>query len=161
MTIRSSLIALTVIFGLFAGVAQAAKPTPVGYWITINEDTKLETSVIHIYEKGGKLYGKIVKILDPKAKPNALCDKCEGKFKDKPILGMEILWGMVQDDDEWEDGRILDPNNGEDYGCEMSLESADRLKVRGFLGFSLLGRTQIWHRTTKPTPAEAAKKADG
>ncbi len=117
----------------------------LGKWKTIDDVTGKAKSIVEIYEQDGKVYGKVVKILTP-GRENAVCDQCEGDKKDKPILGMVILTGLEQDGDEWEDGEILDPNNGKTYSCYITLEEPDKLKVRGYIGFSLIGRTQYWYR---------------
>jgi uncharacterized protein (DUF2147 family) len=68
----------------------------------------------------------------------------------KPIVGLEILQGLEKESDsEWEGGEILDPKNGNVYSCYIELQSADKLKVRGYLGIALLGRTQYWYRWTQ------------
>ena len=133
-----------------SGLALAEAPSPVGYWETIDDDGKTPTSIVHIYRDGDTLSGKIVKILKKGADPKALCEACSGDLKNKPVVGLRIVWGMKEDGDQWEGGQVLDPNSGKDYKCTMGVQG-DTLKVRGFLGFSLLGRTQIWKRSTAPT----------
>lgn len=129
-----------------------AQNSPVGYWKTIDDETNKPKSVVHIYEVDGKIHAKIVKLfLGPDEEQNPYCDKCKGDKKDTRIIGMEIMWGLEQDDDEWEGGKILDPKNGKEYSCYISLEDKNTLKVRGFVGFSLIGRTQYWYRTEKPS----------
>lgn len=59
---------------------------------------------------------------------------------------MEILWDLIKIGKVWDDGTIMDPKNGKEYSCKIELEGQDKLKVRGYLGFSLLGRTQTWFR---------------
>ena len=68
------------------------------------------------------------------------------KEKDKPILGMDILSGLTKDDDEWNGGTILDPKNGKEYKCYIKLLDNNTLKLRGYIGFSLIGRTALWKR---------------
>ena len=87
----------------------------------------------------------MVEILNP-AKKNAKCDKCEGADKGKPVEGLVIIKGLTKDGNEWTDGDILDPTKGKLYSCTLKLEGKDKLKVRGYLGVSLLGRTQTWTR---------------
>jgi len=125
--------------------------SPVGFWKTIDDETQKPKSIVEIYEVDGKLHAKVVKLFrEPSEEQNPMCDECKGAKKDKPIIGMEIMWGLEKDDDEWEDGKILDPKNGKTYSCYISLEDDNTLKVRGFVGFSLIGRTQYWYRTEKP-----------
>ena len=74
------------------------------------------------------------------------CIECTGKDKNVPIQGLVIVRGLIKDGDEWTGGKVLDPKNGKLYKCYMSLESDDKLKLRGYIGFSLLGRTEYWYR---------------
>jgi len=119
--------------------------TIFGQWENRDEDTGNVDSVIEVYEKEGKAYAKIIEITDP-AKKNNVCDKCEGTNKDKPILGMDILTGLSKDGDEWSGGEIVDPKKGSVYNCFIELKGKDKLKVRGFVGVALFGRTVYWHR---------------
>ena len=114
-----------------------------GKWENRDDETGKVDSVIEVYEKDGKAYAKIVEITDSE-RQSAVCDKCSGKNKNKPILGMNILTGLKKDGDEWSGGKILDPKNGKTYKCFIKLEEADKLKIRGYIGFSLLGRTAYW-----------------
>lgn len=135
------LTGLILLIGIFA-----YSQSPVGTWKTIDDKTGKEKSHVRIYEtKSGKLQGEVVKILTP-GKENAKCDKCEGDKKDKPIKGMVILWGLEKEGSEWSGGQILDPNSGKQYKCSMKMNGDDKLEVRGYLGISLLGRTQTWIR---------------
>jgi uncharacterized protein (DUF2147 family) len=121
-------------------LALAGNKSPVGVWETIDDDTGKAKSHVKIYEQNGKLYGKIIKLLGDD--PDSICTKCEGKRKNQKIVGMVIMWDMVQDDDEWEDGEILDPENGETYDCKIWREG-NKLKVRGYL--FVFFRTQTWN----------------
>ncbi|MFV0304087.1 MAG: DUF2147 domain-containing protein [Moheibacter sp.] len=124
----------------------AYSQSPVGTWKTIDDKTGKEKSHVRIYEtKSGKLQGEVVKILTA-GKENITCTECKGDKKDKPIKGMVILWGLEKDGDAWDDGRIMDPNSGKEYKCSMKLKNKNTLEVRGYLGVSLLGRTQTWVR---------------
>ncbi|MGQ2984726.1 DUF2147 domain-containing protein [Flavobacterium sp.] len=135
---------LTLLFvaigGLFSVQAQVT-----GKWKTIDDETGEPKSIVEIYEQNGKIYGKVVEILNP-AKKNAKCTKCKGADKDKPILGLVIIRGLEKDGDEWTDGDILDPNKGKLYSCTIEMDGKDKLEVRGYMGISLLGRSQTWHR---------------
>ncbi|WP_348797230.1 DUF2147 domain-containing protein [Flavobacterium adhaerens] len=119
--------------------------TVLGKWKTIDDETGQAKSIVEIYEKSGKIYGKIIDIVNVE-KRKALCTKCSGDDKNAPILGLIVIKGLVKDGDEYNGGRILDPVNGEEYKCLIALEGKDKLKVRGFVGFSLIGRTQYWYR---------------
>ena len=119
--------------------------TIFGKWNSTNDDTGKIDSVVEIYEKNGKAFAKIVEIKDAN-RQNAVCEQCSGKNKNKPILGLEILTGLEKDDDEWSGGKILDPRNGKIYKCFIKLEEPNKLKLRGYIGFSLLGKTKYWTR---------------
>ena len=145
---------LSVLSGsLFAAGARAEDNTgtassPVGRWKTIDDVTGKVKSVVAIWEEKGKLYGRIQKLLNPDPKdPNPTCDDCAGEQKGKPVIGLRILWDLQKDGDGWSGGTILDPANGKTYKCLISIEEGGtKLKVRGFMGVPLLGRTQYWLR---------------
>lgn len=121
--------------------------SPVGTWKTIDDVEKRAKSILEVYEVNGKLHGKIVKVFpEPGEDPDPVCDMCPGDKKGKKMVGMEIMWDLEKDGSAWEDGKIMDPENGKVYDCYIELESDDKLKVRGYIGFSLLGRTQYWYR---------------
>lgn len=122
--------------------------TIFGKWNSYDEETNKKESVIEIYKKDGKAYAKIVQILDPE-RQTATCFKCKGKRKDQRILGMDILTGLKEKDDEWSGGKILDPKNGKEYKCYIKLLDKNTLKLRGYIGISLLGRTAIWKRANE------------
>lgn len=134
---------------LLATSAMAQAPSAVGRWTTIDDETKKPKSVITIWEENGKLFGKIEKLFrEPNEEQNPVCDKCDGALKDQPIIGMVIMRDLKKDDDEWTGGTILDPANGKTYKCKIAVEDGGKkLKVRGYIGMSLLGRTQHWVRT--------------
>lgn len=142
-----ALLALMLPLAAFAQNATTAS-TPVGKWHTIDDETGKVKSVVQIYQTSdGSLQGKVVELLNSDKGPNAVCDKCKGDRHNKPIVGMVIAWDLKQDGDSWEDGQILDPKSGKVYSAKMT-PSADgkTLDVRGYRGFSLLGRTQTWQR---------------
>lgn len=116
-----------------------------GKWENRNEETGETDSIIEVYEKDGKAFAKIIEITNPERK-DAVCNLCDGNNKDKPILGMDILTGLQKDGSEWSGGEILDPKKGRIYKCFIELKGKNKLKVRGFLGVSLFGRTVYWHR---------------
>lgn len=151
---RHGILKSAILAVALAGLALPAfaSATPEGRWRTIDDKTHKEKSIVEIAEVNGELQGKVVKLLNRGDKPaNPACDKCEGDRKGKPVIGMTILWGLKQDGDEWTGGSILDPENGETYDAKLSLKDDGRkLDVRGFLGISLLGRTQTWVRDAQP-----------
>ncbi|MFT4659829.1 MAG: hypothetical protein ACI8XB_000079 [Patiriisocius sp.] len=113
-----------------------------GHWKTIDDETGKEKSVVEIFDKNGKAYGKIISLLNPD-EPNPICDKCSDDRKDEAIEGMEIIRGMEKDDDEWSEGTIIDPENGKSYDCKIWVEDG-KLQVRGYIAFFF--RTQEWIR---------------
>lgn len=144
---RQLVIALGL--GLFAAFAHA-QATPVGLWKTIDDESKKEKSLIRISEAGGVFTGKLEKLLDPSANPDAVCGLCSDERKDKPLLGMTLIKGVkLSDSDQgrWDGGEILDPNNGKTYKVRLTPNDGGKtLAVRGYIGAPLLGRTQTWVR---------------
>lgn len=133
-------ILLTLIFFSLSFFASAQ--SIVGSWKTIDDNTGKPRSIVEIYEKDGDYYGKIVKLFRaPDEDQNPTCEECKGKLKGKPIIGMEIITGMEKDGDVFNDGEILDPENGKTYDCKLWIEDGN-LKVRGYLLFFY--RTQTW-----------------
>ena len=118
----------------------------VGKWKTIDDASGEQKSVVEIYEKAGRIYGKIVRIFPgPGDDPDPVCDECDAADPryGKKIIGMEIITGLSQNDREYEDGEILDPENGKVYRCKLWLEG-ENLKVRGYWG--PFYRTQTWKK---------------
>lgn len=142
---RTKLLALLL---LTLPMSALAQETPVGDWTTIDDKTQKPKSVVEIYEaKDGKLAGRVKEILQSERGPNPTCEKCTGERKDKPVKDMVILWGVEKKGASWEGGQILDPATGKIYSVKITpVEQGKKLEVRGFIGFSLLGRTQTWVR---------------
>ena len=141
-------LGLATLTVLFATSALAQEASVLGRWTTIDDATKKPKSIVTIYEEGGKLFGKVEKLFrEPNEEQNPLCDKCEGALKNQPILGMIVLRDLKKDGNEWTGGTILDPANGKTYKSKIALEDGGKkLKVRGFIGIALIGRTQFWMR---------------
>lgn len=115
-----------------------------GKWKTIDDETKQAKSIVEIYKKSdGKYYGKVSQLLIKPTDPN--CTGCKDDRKGKPILGMEVIRGLEKEGAEFTDGTITDPKTGKTYKCTIT-RTGDKLNVRGYMGFSLLGRTQVWHK---------------
>lgn len=140
---KKSIIFSVVVF--FSIISNVHCQSVLGKWKTIDDETNKPKSVVEIYEKSGKIYGKVVEIFEADKK-NKVCEECSGEDKNKPILGITVIKGLKKDGNEYNDGQILDPKNGKLYKCFITLEDNDKLKVRGYVGFSLLGRTQYWYR---------------
>ncbi len=157
-----ALIALLAVSLAAPGLAEAIpKYQPTGYWLTVgDEDGNPPRSIIQITkDANGKLMGRIVKLFRQQGeKLEPMCDECdegykEANIKGKPALGLVVMWDVEYDEDEeWDDGEILDPANGKTYSVKLEVQKGgQKMEVRGYLGVSLLGRTQTWYRTGKPT----------
>ena len=113
-------------------------------WKTVDDNTGKARSVVEIYQEGDKYFGKVIAIFSEEGEdPDPICDLCEDDRKDQKIIGMQIIRDMEFDkkDNEYSDGEILDPENGNLYDCKLWVEDGN-LKVRGYLYF--LYRTQTW-----------------
>jgi len=132
------------IFLLIAFSSTMNAQTIFGNWLSKNKDGTFD-SVIKVYKKDGKVVAKIIEIKDT-SRQNAVCELCEGKNKNKPILGLNILTGLEKQDDEWSGGTILDPRNGKVYQCYIELVKPNKLKLRGYIGILLFGKTAYWER---------------
>ncbi len=115
-----------------------------GRWKTVDDTDGKEKSIIEIFEKNGKLYGRVDELLEDADK--TVCERCPGDLKNKPILGMIILTDLLKSHSGGTDGKILDPGTGKSYSCYIELETPDKLKLRGYLGLPAFGRTQYWYR---------------
>ena len=117
----------------------------IGKWKTIDDATGKAKSIVEIYKNDNKIYAKISELLDKEDK-DKVCEKCNGKNKNKPLKGLVIVNGLTKGNGEWNGGKITDPKTGKEYKCYFTLISKNKLKVRGFIRFSLLGRTQYWYK---------------
>jgi uncharacterized protein (DUF2147 family) len=138
---RQILLVLTVLF--FSG-SFGQKHGITGKWKTIDDETGKAISIVEVFESHGKIYGKIIELLNPKDRDKT-CTNCDGSDKNKPILGLIVVKGLAKNGEDY-NGQILDPKHGKIYKCVVSLEDKDKLKVRGYVGISLFGRTQYWMR---------------
>jgi uncharacterized protein (DUF2147 family) len=130
---------------LLTGMAMAN--SPVGQWQTSDEKTGELKSVVIIFEQQGVMKGRVEKILRKDADPAAKCDKCSDDRKNQPVVGLEIIRGAKKASGKnvWEDGEILDPENGRTYALRLTpIENGAKLEVRG--SFGPIGRTQTWVR---------------
>lgn len=117
-----------------------------GKWKTIDDRTGNAKAIINIYKKDGLMYGIVEKIVEP-GKENALCKKCDGELKNKPVVGMTIIDGLEENNDgAWKGKTLFDPEQAMTFRCKIWLnpDNSDELKVRGYLAF--LYRTQTWLR---------------
>jgi uncharacterized protein (DUF2147 family) len=122
---------------------------PVGVWATDGND-----SHVKIEKCGINLCGTIVWLKDPlgdDGKPAVDFKNPDPGLRSRPLIGLMLLSGFVQDSDDpdvWTDGRIYDPDDGRTYSCKLTVQDANSLRVRGYIGFSFLGETQVWTRVT-------------
>lgn len=116
----------------------------IGEWETFDDKTGDKLSVVEIYKIGDNYFGKIIHLFEDPM--DSVCEQCEGDNFNKPVVGLVIIEDLIEDGDEFNEGSILDPKNGKTYKCYLELEENNKLKLRGYIGFSLLGRTQYWQR---------------
>ncbi|HMI08519.1 MAG TPA: DUF2147 domain-containing protein [Flavobacterium sp.] len=130
---------------LFSTIIYSQGHPVVGKWKTIDDETGKPVSVVDIFESRGKIYGRVIEVYNPKNRTR-VCENCNGDDHNKPIVGLLVIKGLTKEDDEYTNGKILDPKSGKLYKCYIALEGHDKLKVRGYIGISLIGRSQIWER---------------
>lgn len=120
----------------------------VGVWYNT-----LKTGKVQIIEKDGKFFGKIIWLKEPldekTGKPKTDINNPDANKHKNAIIGLNVLSGFKYEDGVYVDGKIYDPENGKLYSCKMTLKDKDHLDVRGYIGFSLLGRTENWTRAAK------------
>lgn len=156
--LRIVLISLLIISVAILVANDETNNSPVGYWETIDEDSKEVKSIVKIWKSDkGTLRGKILKTFPgPDEDPNPICDECEGKRKNQPIIGMEFMWGFEGQGSKWKNGKILDPENGNIYNCKLEVtDKGQKMNVFGYIKLLVkIGRTQVWNRTDKPKNEE-------
>lgn len=142
--LKRSFLLILLSISVLCGYAQS-KDILVGKWLTAKGDAHIQ-----IYQSGGKYSGKIAWIKDPlddKGKPELDKKNPDPALRNRPILGVEILQNFTYvGEGVWEDGNIYDPQTGKTYDCKISMMNKDKINVRGFVGISLLGRTETWSR---------------
>lgn len=144
---RLALFALALTLGPLAPVRPTAQGSPAGTWHTISDVDGKPRGIIALRVTNGVLTGTIVGSLVPGEQPGKRCDKCRDGRKDQPLVGMEILRGLRWDGEAWSGGEVLDPDTGKTYRATVRLSEDGRvLSLRGYIGVSLIGRTQRWVR---------------
>lgn len=138
-------LCLTCLLGSL-GVASAQTLSPLGIWTNTEKKATFE-----IYKCGDKLCGKIVTLTvpnDPKTgKPKTDSMNPDPKMRNRPRLGLVFMQGFEYDDDnKWDDGKIYDPESGKTYSCYMKMNNANSMEVKGYIGFSMIGKSQAWTR---------------
>jgi uncharacterized protein (DUF2147 family) len=120
--------------------------SPVGFWK--NDDATFE-----IFENQGKLSGKIIAMREPRTpegKDKTDIHNPDASKRERPIIGLVFLSGFTQKSDtRWENGTIYDPKSGNTYSCSMELDGAEKINMRGFIGISLVGRSEVWTRVRR------------
>ena len=141
---KSLLLTAGLAFGFSASAADQLNNTK---WTTYNDNGKPD-SVLKFSESNGKLSAKIVEVLDPRAKNKKVCDECKGKFKNKPLTGATVLWDLevdANDPNKYVNGSGIEPETGRTFSGKAELQG-DTLKLRGYKGISLIGKTRILKR---------------
>lgn len=145
---------LSSFFLLFSAILNANTVSPVGTWKTIDDVTGKPKAIVNVsLNQQHQLQGQIVKVFYEQGKEHHThCEACPGNKKNQPLVGLIFMEDLTQSHSNplhWEGGTILDPKTGKVYRCQLDLDDANRImKVRGYIGFSLLGRTQQWVRVT-------------
>ena len=130
----------------FLTICPVTGQSVVGKWKTYDIfDASKEESIVEITISDNQLFVKIDKII-PNEHVSDICVNCKGKEKNQPILGMMILEGATYKDGVWKGAKILNAKNGKRYGCHISIEGKDLLKVRGFVGYPIFGKNLYWTR---------------
>ena len=162
--LKSMMVAASVSLGVGTLTAPAAGPTAAGLWEQVDENSGKAESWFKISERDGVYEGKIVKIFPRPGEEdeNWVCSKCEGADKGAPVLGLTLIKGMHRNGLSYENGTIMDPRDGTVYRALMRLSpDGQKLEVRGYLGISLFGRSQVWNRLPDNALAGGSPAAKG
>lgn len=144
----AGVLSASTIVATAAAAAAGDVPTPVGVW-RIVDDSGDSKALITITENDGEYVGSLTKSLGRRDALERRCTQCSDGRKGRKLQGLEIIRGLRRDAqrDEYTGGRILDPESGIEYGCNVKVvDGGKKLEVRGYFGISLLGRTQTWIR---------------
>jgi uncharacterized protein (DUF2147 family) len=146
MSLKRFTLLLAFIFLITLRLYAQNNPDAVlGTWYNGSRESRIE-----IYKCADKYCGKIVWLNEPNyedGKPKVDKNNPDAKLKGRPIMGMPLMKDFEYDSKNvWEDGEIYDPKSGKTYSCKMTLTDNDRLEVRGYVGISLIGRTDVWTR---------------
>ncbi|GAA4386955.1 DUF2147 domain-containing protein [Hymenobacter koreensis] len=138
-------LCLVMLLGV-AGYASAQTLSPLGIWTNSEKKATFE-----IYKCGNKLCGKIISLTVPNdpatGKPKTDSQNPNPKMRSRPRLGLVFMEGFEYDgENKWDDGKIYDPESGKTYSCYMKMNNANSMEVKGYIGFSLIGRSQNWTR---------------
>ena len=143
------LLTIGLLISVFAYAGNSA--SPVGYWRTYDGVSKKPISIVEFYKMGHELRGKVIKVnYYSSGKSTTICRECKGARRNRPVRGMTIIWNLHKKGNKWVGGKILDPNHGNIYGCWLMLtHDGNVIKLRAFMGLSMLGRTVHWVRMSK------------
>lgn len=142
--IAVALFSLLTVVGAHTQQLSAKLQNSVGRWQVVNGDGS-PGGRVETYLENGKLFGRVIQVR-PGRTPQDVCDKCTGDYKNKLILGMVNMRNFHPDGDDWVGGTVVDPENGKEYKGKIWAVGNDKLNMRGFIGISLLGRTESWVR---------------
>lgn len=137
-------LTLAALFICLQTVAFAQNLSPIGIWTNQEKEARFE-----IYKCGDKLCGKIIWLKEPNrdGKPKTDVNNPDKKLQSQPVIGLVFLKGFEYDEhNKWDDGTIYDPKSGKTYSSYMQMLSKDKIEVKGYVGISLIGRSQIWTR---------------
>lgn len=140
------LITFTALLVTTSVFAQSSEKI-LGTWYNHEKDGKIE-----VYKKDNKYFGKIIWIKnntnDDGSSPRLDKKNPSEKLKMRPIVGTNILTELEWDaeENEWNDGEIYDPKSGSTYSVFARLEDPNTLYIKGYIGFSLIGRSTTWTR---------------
>ncbi|HEX6914660.1 MAG TPA: DUF2147 domain-containing protein [Chitinophagaceae bacterium] len=124
--------------------APAVHPDDIlGTWVAAENKARVQ-----IYKSGNRYFGKIVWLKEPVKDGKIKTDKHnpDPSKRSNPVVGLVVLRNFVFDDGQWVQGEVYDPSSGNEYSCRISMPNKNTMKVRGYLGISLLGRTEVWKR---------------
>ncbi|NQD91102.1 DUF2147 domain-containing protein [Pseudomonas sp. CrR25] len=141
-------LGLALLTALMSSAVYADDASPIGLWKNIDDVSGKPRALIRITDSDGTLQGSIEKVFPgPNEDQNPKCEKCEGANKNAPVAGLVILTGFVKEGDEYAGGQILDPDSGNVYRSNVRVvDAGTKLRVRGYIGMPMLGRTQTWIR---------------
>ncbi len=134
--------ALGALLLLLIAAPAFAQNTIAGTWRTIDDETGEPKSLVRIEEQAGVFVGHIVQLL-PEGR---VCEDCAEAYDGRDLRNLQIIRDLRASGDEWSGGRIIDPKSGRTYRLKARLDGPNRLRLRGFVGISALGRTQTWER---------------
>ena len=140
----AALLGVVLIAGAGAQQLTPKLQNAIGHWQVVNSDGT-RGGQVETYLENGKLFGRVTQVR-PGRTPQDVCDKCSGEYKNQLILGMVNMRDFHPEGDDWVEGTVVDPENGKQYKGKIWSVGKDQLRMRGFIGISLLGRTESWVR---------------